>query len=141
MSILRSRDRCLSLDNICHSFLTLRHRGMPWKCKYFQGKMAQCLLLVLKYLIDSFPLQTRAVLEKPIKILPPNNSISLVIITGCPKSKVHVTIWIFNNFLMKEVVGMKFSLYLVMFVKLCLKLINLCKKIKKNKSLQFHILS
>ena len=45
--------------------------------------------------------------------------------TGCPKSKV--TILIFNNFLMKEVVWMKFSWYLAMFLNFFLKLINLCK--------------
>ena len=41
----------------------------------------------------------------------------------CPKSKV--TILIFNNFLMKEVVSMKFSGYLVMILKFCLKPTNL----------------
>ena len=43
--------------------------------------------------------------------------------TGCPKSKV--TILIFNNFLMKEVLYMKVSWYLVMILKFCLKPTNL----------------
>ena len=34
MSIFQSRDQCLSLENICHSFLMLHCRRMSWKCKY-----------------------------------------------------------------------------------------------------------
>ena len=35
MSIFPSRDQCLSLENICHSFLMLPCRRMPWECKYY----------------------------------------------------------------------------------------------------------
>ena len=34
MSIFPSRDQCLSLENICHSFLMLHCRRMLWECKY-----------------------------------------------------------------------------------------------------------
>ena len=34
MSIFPSRDQCLSLENICHSFLMLHCRRMTWECKY-----------------------------------------------------------------------------------------------------------
>ena len=39
MSICRSRDRCLSLENICHRFLMLHRRRMPWDCKYLKMKV------------------------------------------------------------------------------------------------------
>ena len=34
MSIFPTRDQCLSLENICHSFLMLHCRRMPSECKY-----------------------------------------------------------------------------------------------------------
>ena len=34
ITIFPSRDQCLSLENICHSFLMLHCRWMPWDCKY-----------------------------------------------------------------------------------------------------------
>ena len=48
---------------------------------------------------------------------------SKCITTGCPKSKV--TILIVNNLLMKEIVWMRLSWYLVVFLKFCVKPINL----------------
>ena len=51
--------------------------------------------------------------------------------TGCPKGKV--TILIFNNFLMREVVSMKFSCYLFMILKFCLKATNLCNSLYLDK--------
>ena len=34
MSIIPSHDQCLSLENICHTFLMLHCRRMSWECKY-----------------------------------------------------------------------------------------------------------
>ena len=39
--VFPSRDQCLSLENICHSFLMLHCRRMPWDCKY-------CIMTIFK---------------------------------------------------------------------------------------------
>ena len=49
--IFPSHDQSHSLENICHSFLTLHRRRMPWECKYFaqethqEGMKRVCILL------------------------------------------------------------------------------------------------
>ena len=36
MSIFSSCDQCLSMENVCHNFLMLHCRRMPWECKCFK---------------------------------------------------------------------------------------------------------
>ena len=45
MSVFRSRDRCLSLENICHGFLMLHRRQMTSECKYSNLQMQRSALL------------------------------------------------------------------------------------------------
>ena len=52
MSNFRTRDRCLSFENVCHSFLMLHRRQMPWACKYLLH-LWKCMYVIQLFLPNS----------------------------------------------------------------------------------------
>ena len=85
-SIFPSRDQCLSLENICHSFLMLHYRWMRWECKYFRLFSSDS---------ESYELVARSVNQLPTQKCPSLDVWKPPLLGDC-KCKIYLTRFFFQ---------------------------------------------